>query len=444
MKRSNKKCGNEEVFELVLESLDNPIDRNYFDETIEILIQNRKIKLSCYANKSCLSLPKQPEANIENTENDNTSENDFDNFKNLMLSEFESMKSAFFKEANSFKNKILDTSDNFSHLQSKNVSNKNNTLNVLERLISHLEGQVTTLKVQLDRKDSIINILLEKLEKHDNERSHKCQCEKNNLSVSQNISVNDNENESATQINLKNMNNNSQSQTNKSTPSEKPNKPPTEKSNPSEDNPATMSTSRRNSENENENESSIAENSNTGLVDPKQSNKTSKSVVILGDSMTKHTNGWEISKKVKSKCKVYAKTFPGATTQCMADYMKPSVRAKPDHIILHVGTNDLNSNATPNEIASNIVNIATEMKTEKCDVSISAIIIRTDKQDLNEKGLKVNVIVKEMCMEKNIFFIDHYKKIKASHLNSSKIHLNKKGDSILSNTFAQHISKICN
>ena len=69
----------------------------------------------------------------------------------------------------------------------------------------------------------------------------------------------------------------------------------------------------------------------------------------------------------------------------------------------------------------------TEMKTEKCDFSISAIIIRTDKQDLNEKGLKVNVIVKEMCMEKNMFFIDHYKKIKASHLNSSKIHLNKKG-----------------
>ena len=47
-------------------------------------------------------------------------------------------------------------------------------------------------------------------------------------------------------------------------------------------------------------------------------------------------------------------------------------------------------------------------------------------------------------MEKNIFFIDHCKKIKASHLNSSKVHLNKKGDSILSNIFAQHISKICN
>ena len=144
--------------------------------------------------------------------------------------------------------------------------------------------------------------------------------------------------------------------------------------------------------------------------------------------MTKHTNGWDIAKKVKLKCKVYTKTFPGATIKCMADYMKPSIRAKPDHAILHIGTNDLNSNATPNEIAANIVNLAAEMKTEKCTVSISGIIIRTDKPELNKKGLEVNIILKELCMEKNIFFIDHCKKIKASHLNSSKVHLNKKGE----------------
>ena len=108
--------------------------------------------------------------------------------------------------------------------------------------------------------------------------------------------------------------------------------------------------------------------------DPKQNN-SNKSVVILGDSMTKHTNGWDIAKKVKLKCKVYAKTFPGTTIKCMADYMKPSIRAKPDHAILHISTNDLNSNATPNEIAANIVNLAAEMKTEKCTVSLSGIII---------------------------------------------------------------------
>ena len=57
-----------------------------------------------------------------------------------MLSEFESMKSAFLNEANSFKNQILDTSESTSHLRSQNDSNNNNnTLNVLERLITHLE-----------------------------------------------------------------------------------------------------------------------------------------------------------------------------------------------------------------------------------------------------------------------------------------------------------------
>ena len=164
LKRNNKKCGNEEVFELVLESLDNPIDRSYFDETNEALIQNKKVKMSCYANKSCLSLPKQSEGNIENNEIDNTSRDDFHSFKNLMLSEFESIKSAFLKEANSFKNQILDKSESTSHLRSQNESNNNNnTLNVLERLITHLEDEVSTLKVQLDRKDKIINIFLGKI-----------------------------------------------------------------------------------------------------------------------------------------------------------------------------------------------------------------------------------------------------------------------------------------
>ena len=38
----------------------------------------------------------------------------------------------------------------------------------------------------------------------------------------------------------------------------------------------------------------------------------SKSVVILGDSMTKHLNGWEMSKKVNNPgCKIYVKRFAG-------------------------------------------------------------------------------------------------------------------------------------
>ena len=86
LKRNNKKCGNEEVFERELESLENDIDRNLFDETLAELVQNQKVKTSCYANRTCLSVPKEHPINNGNTTVNDTLKDDFDNFKNLMTS----------------------------------------------------------------------------------------------------------------------------------------------------------------------------------------------------------------------------------------------------------------------------------------------------------------------------------------------------------------------
>ena len=44
-----------------------------------------------------------------------------------------------------------------------------------------------------------------------------------------------------------------------------------------------------------------------------------KSVIILGDSMIKHVNGWEISRKLQGNCKVYVKHFSGVKTKCMKE-----------------------------------------------------------------------------------------------------------------------------
>ena len=70
--------------------------------------------------------------------------------------------------------------------------------------------------------------------------------------------------------------------------------------------------------------------------------------------------------------------------------------------------------------------------------------MRADKPELNKKGSEVNHHLKEMCNRKNFYFIDHSKKIKASHLNSSRLHLNRKGANILSSSLTQHISKVFN
>ena len=160
--------------------------------------------------------------------------------------------------------------------------------------------------------------------------------------------------------------------------------------------------------------------------DKPKGEKNEKSIFVIGDSMVKHLNGWEMSKKLNANCKVFVKTISGAKTTCTNDYVKPSVRKSPDHFILHVGTNDLSSNKSSEEIARSITDLATSIKNEKHDVSISNIIIRTDVKKLEEKRCEENSFLGKLCKEKNYYLIDHSTRIKRNHLNKGKLHLNKK------------------
>ena len=85
----------------------------------------------------------------------------------------------------------------------------------------------------------------------------------------------------------------------------------------------------------------------------------------------------------------------------MKDYMKPSTREKPNHTILHVGTNDLNSDGPTDLIAKSIADLAITLKSNSQNVSVSNIITRND--SFNEKAMEVNDYLKQLCIEKNIF-----------------------------------------
>ena len=160
----------------------------------------------------------------------------------------------------------------------------------------------------------------------------------------------------------------------------------------------------------------------------------------MRDSTAKHVRGYELSRKVEN-CKVYVKSFSGAKVMCMEDYVKPTLREMPTHIILHVGTNDAPTKKAPEQIAENIVNLAIKLK-RKCDVSISSITARNDQYQ--RKAADVNRVLKEKCREKKLQFLDHGNTITVRHLNASKLHLNKRGTQILSNVFAEAISNITN
>ena len=98
------------------------------------------------------------------------------------------MKYSFFKEVNSFKKQLLETSEiDPSRIQSQ--TDNINISSILERLIVQLQDQVCTLKNELDRKDKVINTLLEKLEAKHHEELFPSQAITNGSSVVQTSSV---------------------------------------------------------------------------------------------------------------------------------------------------------------------------------------------------------------------------------------------------------------
>ena len=72
----------------------------------------------------------------------------------------------FSKEVDSFKKQLLKTSE----IDPFRIQSQTDNIIIsvaLKRLIVQLQDQVSTLKNQLDRKDKVINTLLEKSEKKD-------------------------------------------------------------------------------------------------------------------------------------------------------------------------------------------------------------------------------------------------------------------------------------
>ena len=58
LKRGNK-CGNEEVFNLVKDSVDGVIKKEVFNNLLDILVQKQSVKRNKIGNRECLSLPKK-------------------------------------------------------------------------------------------------------------------------------------------------------------------------------------------------------------------------------------------------------------------------------------------------------------------------------------------------------------------------------------------------
>ena len=170
-------------------------------------------------------------------------------------------------------------------------------------------------------------------------------------------------------------------------------------------------------------------------VETKKSTK--RKCTVLGDSIVKNVQAHKMQRAMKNTDKVYIKSFSGSTTSDMWHHATPSKRFFPDMYILHVGSNDLRSPKSAEEIATEIIDLGLDLKTEENEVVISGITYRDDKW--NDKGQEVNDILSLKCTNAKLGFIDN-SNITKQHLNGSGLHLNFQGTLALANNFLRTIN----
>ena len=156
-------------------------------------------------------------------------------------------------------------------------------------------------------------------------------------------------------------------------------------------------------------------------------------IIAVGDSILKNLHGWMMARS--KSVKIYS--FPGATTEDMVSYLMPLINKKPDHILLHIGTNNLATDS-PQEIAENILGL-TQMITDKgIGCSVSEIIRRDD--SLSLVGQEVNCILTNMLPAQIKLVCND--SIGTHHINGSGLHLSGRDTGALAHNFIQFLKKL--
>ena len=77
LKRSNKKCGKEEVFRLVQESVESEVTEEIFQERLDALVESHSVKIKLLGTRTCLSLPKlNQDSNSKESSDETLASND--------------------------------------------------------------------------------------------------------------------------------------------------------------------------------------------------------------------------------------------------------------------------------------------------------------------------------------------------------------------------------
>ena len=109
----------------------------------------------------------------------------------------------------------------------------------------------------------------------------------------------------------------------------------------------------------------------------------------------------------------------------------------PDHIIFHVGTNDVPFEKTPQVIAQSIVDLVKSVANDYLQVTVSSTVPRNDQW--SKKVYEVKKVLLNLCKDVNIPFISHSAIDAKRNLNNSKLHLNTRSSRKLQENFVKYL-----
>ena len=159
--------------------------------------------------------------------------------------------------------------------------------------------------------------------------------------------------------------------------------------------------------------------------------------LIMGDS----TVSGLMEKKMSRNRKVKIRFFPGAKIKDMFHYAIPLLEKKPDHVILHVGTNDGTNDAYKggSDISNEILELMSFIKEKHpgCrKITLPAPIIRTYNYNAN----KENESFISSLNKSDVSYITH-DNITKKHLYRDGLQLNRIGFTILAENFLSFIRR---
>ena len=167
--------------------------------------------------------------------------------------------------------------------------------------------------------------------------------------------------------------------------------------------------------------------------------KNGRKVLVVGDSHIKRIRRNDFNKELKNGKAIF-QSFSGADTKQLDHYiLPPLVDDKPDAVIIHVGTNDILTNANHEEIARNIIKIGLNSKNHSVnDVVISSVLVKKN-PNLNALIRRVNDLLRDLCSMNGFGYICN-DAITTEYLWKDGINLQDLGTNILSSNFIKFVN----